>query len=123
MGPCDLLCAGVFFLFIFYRYEGFFSDGLRGGGLGILTEIAVLRDHGKSYLVDWKENRATCLGRLTQTDGCVYVGMWVAGQKHGYGTLLVPETGFYSGEVPWGGWFILPVVCFLTLVPHFDFHA
>lgn len=58
-----------------------------------------MRQHGKSYLVDWNENRATCVGRLTKTDGSVYVGMWVGGLRHGYGTLLIPDTGFYSGEV------------------------
>ena len=65
----------------------------------MLTEIAVMRQHGKSYLVDWNENRASCVGRLTKTDGSVYVGMWVGGLRHGYGTLLIPNTGFYSGEV------------------------
>ena len=82
------------------RYEGHWTNGMRGGGVGVYDEIASKRNkHGFKHVVDWEENRSTCWGKLECADGSKYIGMWVQGYKHGYGTLTLPDLGVYNGEV------------------------
>lgn len=83
------------------RYEGAWTAGARGGGGGLFeASVASLASGDKdTHVGDWRDSQRSAMGKMIYADGRVYQGLWTGGQRHGYGTLLTPGLGLYSGEV------------------------
>ncbi len=57
------------------RYEGMFTDDIRGGGVGILDELAKSSDDVASrFHGDWQHDWKSCIGKMNYADGVEYVG-------------------------------------------------
>ena len=82
--------------FVRQSYDGEFESGFPNGKGKLTTS------DGTIYIGEFANGEASGLGKQTKPDGTVYEGDWDCGLIRGMGKLTSPDGSVYEGEFEYG---------------------